>query len=96
MSRVVVALPEAGAGVCPPLLDTSTLDNKVRDGIAAVRLDVHTSAADVRVLEQQAKAAGKTNLEFSYYAGLDHGLGTMEYFTGPCAIWHTRGNWHAF
>jgi len=44
-------------------------------------LDANTSAADVRVLEQQAKTAGKTNFEFSYYAGLDHGLGTLEYFT---------------
>lgn len=44
-------------------------------------LDANTSAADVRVLEQKAKAAGKTNLDFSYYPGLDHGLGTMEYFT---------------
>lgn len=44
-------------------------------------IDANTSAADVRVLEQKAKTAGKTNLEFSYYAGLDHGLGTLEYFT---------------
>lgn len=44
-------------------------------------LDANTSAADVRVLEEKAKAAGKTNLEFSYYAGLDHGLGSMEHFT---------------
>ncbi|MEO7193086.1 MAG: hypothetical protein ABI051_18725 [Vicinamibacterales bacterium] len=43
--------------------------------------DANTSAADVRALEQKAKTAGKTNLEFSYYAGLDHGLGTLEYFT---------------
>ena len=28
----------------------------------------------------EAKAAGKTNLEFRYFDGLDHGLGTIEYF----------------
>jgi hypothetical protein len=34
----------------------------------------------VRVLEQKAKAAGKANLEFRYFDGLDHGLGTIQYF----------------
>jgi pimeloyl-ACP methyl ester carboxylesterase len=52
----------------------------MRIGFFQGELDVNTSAADVRVLEQQAKTAGQTNLEFSYYAGLDHGLGTSEYF----------------
>jgi len=42
--------------------------------------DANTSAADMRALEQKAKTAGKTNLEFLYYVGLDHGLGTSEYF----------------
>ena len=27
-----------------------------------------------------AKAAGKTNMEFRYFDGLDHGLGTIVYF----------------
>ena len=27
-----------------------------------------------------AKAAGRTNMRFRYFDGLDHGLGTVEYF----------------
>jgi pimeloyl-ACP methyl ester carboxylesterase len=42
--------------------------------------DGNTSAAEVRVLEEKAKTAGKGNLEFHYFAGLGHGLGTAEYF----------------
>jgi pimeloyl-ACP methyl ester carboxylesterase len=49
--------------------------------------DGNTSAAEVRVLERKAKAAGQKNLEFRYFDGLDHGLGTMEYFiTGKPSI----------
>ncbi len=61
-------------------------------GLFQGEIDANTSAADVRTLEQKAKAAGKTNLEFRYFDGLDHGLGTMEYFntgkpsTGYAAI----------
>jgi alpha-beta hydrolase superfamily lysophospholipase len=50
-------------------------------GMFQGEIDANTSAADVRALELKAKAAGKTNLEFSYYPGLDHGIGTTEYFT---------------
>ena len=49
-------------------------------GLFQGETDANTSAAQVRALEQKAKAAGKTNLEFRYFDGLDHGLGTMEYF----------------
>jgi pimeloyl-ACP methyl ester carboxylesterase len=42
--------------------------------------DASTPIAGVKALEQQAKAAGKTNFEFHYFAGLGHGLGTFEYF----------------
>ena len=43
-------------------------------------IDASTSAADVRALEAQANAAQKTTLEFRYFVGLDHGLGTAVYF----------------
>jgi alpha-beta hydrolase superfamily lysophospholipase len=49
-------------------------------GLFQGETDAHTPAAQVCGLEQKAKAAGKTNLEFRYFDGLDHGLGTMEYF----------------
>ena len=42
--------------------------------------DGQTSAAEVRMLEEKTKAAGKTNLEFHYFEGLGHGLGTIDYF----------------
>jgi uncharacterized protein len=44
-------------------------------------IDANTPASDVRMLEAKANAAGKTNLEFHYFEGLDHGLGTATYFT---------------
>ena len=49
-------------------------------GVFQGEIDANTSAADVRALEVKAKAAGKTNLEFRYFDGLDHGLGTGVYF----------------
>jgi len=49
-------------------------------GLFQGETDANTPAAQVRALEQKAKAAGKTNLEFRYFDGLDHGLGTMVYF----------------
>lgn len=61
-------------------------------GLFQGEIDVNTPAADVRALEAKAKAAGKTNLEFRYFDGLDHGLGTAVYFntgkpsTGYAAI----------
>jgi pimeloyl-ACP methyl ester carboxylesterase len=54
--------------------------------------DANTPIAGVKSLEQQAKAAGKTNFEFQYFTGLGHGLGTNVYFetgtpsTGYAAI----------
>jgi pimeloyl-ACP methyl ester carboxylesterase len=50
-------------------------------GIFQGEIDANTPAADVRELEAKAKGAGKTNLEFHYFPGLDHGLGTATYFT---------------
>jgi pimeloyl-ACP methyl ester carboxylesterase len=50
-------------------------------GLFQGEIDANTSAAEVRVLEQKATAAGKTNLEFRYFDGLEHGLGTIEYFS---------------
>ena len=50
-------------------------------GLFQGEIDANTSAAGVRALEQKSKAAGKTNLEFKYFDGLDHGLGTIEYFS---------------
>ena len=49
-------------------------------GLFQGELDHNTPADGVRALEQKAKAAGKTNLEFRYFDGLDHGLGTIVYF----------------
>src|SRR5262249_6591476 len=49
-------------------------------GLFQGEIDANTSVEDVPVLERQAKAGGKTNLEFRYFDGLDHGLGTVEYF----------------
>jgi hypothetical protein len=55
-------------------------------------VDHNTPAEQVRALERTAKAAGKTNLEFRYFDGLDHGIGTIVYFntgapsTGYAAI----------
>jgi pimeloyl-ACP methyl ester carboxylesterase len=59
-------------------------------GLFQGEIDHNTSAAGVRALEQKAKAAGKTNLEFRYFDGLDHGLGTIEYFnTGKPSTGYT-------
>jgi dienelactone hydrolase len=37
--------------------------------------------AGVKAMEQKAKKAGKTKMEFYYFPGLDHSLGIVEYFT---------------
>ena len=61
-------------------------------GLFQGEVDHNTPAEQVRVLEKTAKAAGKTNMEFRYFDGLDHGLGTIVYFntgapsTGYAAI----------
>ena len=39
-----------------------------------------TDIEGVRKLEDQARKAGKTNMEFHYFDGLDHTLGIVEYF----------------
>lgn len=44
-------------------------------------LDANTPATLVHALQQQATAAGKANFEFHYFEGLEHGVGTMQYFT---------------
>ena len=61
-------------------------------GLFQGEIDNNTPAEQVRALERTAKAAGKTNMEFRYFDGLDHGLGTITYFntgtpsTGYAAI----------
>lgn len=61
-------------------------------GLFQGEVDHNTPAEQVRALERDAKAAGKTNLEFRYFDGLDHGIGTIVYFntgapsTGYAAI----------
>jgi len=61
-------------------------------GLFQGEIDHNTPADQVRALERSAKAAGKTNMEFRYFDGLDHGLGTITYFntgtpsTGYAAI----------
>ena len=49
-------------------------------GLFQGEVDHNTPAEQVRALERDAKAAGKTNMEFRYFDGLDHGLGTIVYF----------------
>ena len=61
-------------------------------GLFQGEIDHNTPAEQVRALERTAKAAGRTNMEFRYFDGLDHGLGTIVYFntgapsTGYAAI----------
>ena len=61
-------------------------------GLFQGEIDHNTPADQVRALEKTATAAGKTNMEFRYFDGLDHGLGTNVYFntgspsTGYAAI----------
>ena len=43
--------------------------------------DAMVPVAGVRVLEAQAKQAGKTKMEFHYFDGLDHSLNLGEYFS---------------
>lgn len=42
--------------------------------------DRNTGIEDVQALEKLAKAAGKSNIEFRYFPGLGHGLGSTDYF----------------
>ena len=42
--------------------------------------DSNTSIAAVKELQQKAKEAGRTNLEFHYFEGLDHTLNIGQYF----------------
>jgi len=44
--------------------------------------DQLTPIADVKKLEERSKAAGKSNLQFHYFEGLDHSLGLGRYFGG--------------
>ena len=45
--------------------------------------------AGVRELEERARTAGKTRMEFHYFAGLDHSLGLGSYFrTGKLPAGH--------
>jgi alpha-beta hydrolase superfamily lysophospholipase len=43
-------------------------------------MDTNTPIAAVKKLEEQAKAAGKTRMEFHYFDELDHSLKITEYF----------------
>jgi hypothetical protein len=45
-------------------------------------VDGMTPIADVKQLEERAKAAGKSNMEFHFFEGLDHSLGVGRYFAG--------------
>ena len=49
-------------------------------GIFHGEVDVNTPVSRVRELEKLAVAAGKSNVEFHYFADLDHGLGSTDYF----------------
>ena len=41
-----------------------------------------TPIEDVKGLEARANAAGRRNLQFHYFDGLDHSLGLGDYFSG--------------
>jgi pimeloyl-ACP methyl ester carboxylesterase len=56
----------------------STLDMPI--GIFHGEADANTPVAGVRDLERDAKAAGKTRIEFHYFPSLDHSLGGLDYF----------------
>ena len=56
----------------------SALDMPV--GLFHGTTDNLTDVEGVRKLEEQARKAGKANLEFHYFDGLDHTLGIVEYF----------------
>jgi pimeloyl-ACP methyl ester carboxylesterase len=49
-------------------------------GIFHGEVDRNTPASDVRILEKLAQGAGKKNVEFQYFDGLGHGLGSTDYF----------------
>jgi uncharacterized protein (TIGR03067 family) len=52
-------------------------------------MDTNTPIAAVRDLEEKAKAAGKTRMEFHYFDDLDHSLNIIEYFkTGTLPAGH--------
>jgi pimeloyl-ACP methyl ester carboxylesterase len=49
-------------------------------GIFHGEADANTPVDGVRQLERDAKAAGKTRMEFHYYPALDHSLGGLDFF----------------
>ena len=66
-------------------------------GLFQGEIDANTPVESVRALEVQATQAGKSNLEFHYFDGLGHGLGSTEYFaqgrhsSGYAAIFPSSG-----
>jgi len=59
---------------------------KIPIGLFQGIADQLVPVAGVRALEAQAKAAGKTNMEFRYFEGLDHSLGLGAYFAAGAAL----------
>jgi dipeptidyl aminopeptidase/acylaminoacyl peptidase len=52
--------------------------------------DVNVPIAGVRKLEETARKAGKTKMEFHYFDNLDHSLNILEYFLrGTLPAGHT-------
>ena len=49
-------------------------------GVFHGEADGNTPVEGVRGLERQAKAAGKSRMEFHYFPGLEHSLGGLDYF----------------
>jgi alpha-beta hydrolase superfamily lysophospholipase len=59
-------------------------------GLFQGSLDNATSMEGVKKLEEQAKQAGKTNMHFHYFEGLDHTLNIGSYFArGTMPAGHT-------
>jgi pimeloyl-ACP methyl ester carboxylesterase len=63
---------------------------KIPVGLFQGVADPNTPVAGVRALEERAKAAGKSNMQFHYFEGLDHSLGLGRYFAtgGPLPEGH--------
>jgi len=55
---------------------------KIPVGLFHGTADQLTPIADVKKLEERAKSASKSNMQFQYFEGLDHSLGLGRYFSG--------------
>jgi hypothetical protein len=59
-------------------IDTFLVQLQMPIGVFQGDVDQLTPASEVRALETRMKSAGKSNVEFQYFPGLDHALGGLE------------------